>query len=82
VAFDGEGLRAIGLEAGGNVVVVEARGVEPVFKGGAPPAVTEHAAVPDTLEPRDLVIAVPLLVLRVRSGLVPTEIGRISYFAR
>jgi hypothetical protein len=50
MASYGVGFGAVGFEAGGDVVVVEAFWVEPIFQGCAPAAVAEHAAVPDTFE--------------------------------
>ena len=57
MAFHGVGLRAVGFEAGGNVVVVAALWVEPIFEGCAPAAVAEHAAIPDAFEGGDFVVA-------------------------
>jgi hypothetical protein len=55
VTFDGVYLRAIGLEAGRDVVVVQALRVELVFERGAPSAVAE----PDAFERWNFVVAGP-----------------------
>src|SRR5690348_1060615 len=49
VALHREGFGAVRLEAGGNVVVAHAPGVEPIFQSCAPAVVPEHAAVPNAL---------------------------------
>src|SRR5215472_4931933 len=57
MAFHHVGLHAIRLEARGNVITPQPARVEPVFQRRAPAAVPEHAAIPDALERRDLVVA-------------------------
>ena len=57
MTFYGVGRFAIRFEASRHVILVEAVGVEPIFESGAPPAVTEHIAVPDALEGRHFVVA-------------------------
>ena len=46
VPFHGIRLRAVRLEAGGNIVVACAARVELVFQRRTPPAMPEHAAIP------------------------------------
>ena len=57
MAFYGVGFGAVRFEACGDVVIVEAFWIEPVFEGCAPAAVTEHAAIPDAFERGDFVVA-------------------------
>jgi hypothetical protein len=57
--FDGVCLRAVRLEAGRDVVALQAFRVEPVFERGAPSAVAEHVAVPDAFEQLNFVVASP-----------------------
>ena len=57
VSFHSVGFRAVGLEAGGNIVAARAARVEPVFERRTPAAVPEHAAIPHAFERRNFVIA-------------------------
>ena len=46
MTFDCVSLDTVGSEAGGYIVVVQALGIQPVFKRGALSGVTEHTPIP------------------------------------
>src|SRR5271156_5490368 len=57
MAFDSICPHTERLESSWNIAILQAAGIKPVFQGGAPAAVPEHSAVPDTLKRRHFVIA-------------------------
>src|ERR1700732_4892247 len=57
VTFYSVGFGAVGFEPCGDVVIVEALGIEPVLQRRAPSAVAAHASVPDAFEGGDFVVA-------------------------
>ena len=50
---------SIRLETGRNVVIVNPPGIEPVLQRRTPAAMAEHAAIPDTFQRWDFVVARP-----------------------
>src|SRR6476620_11599818 len=57
MAFYGVRLSPVWPPAGRHIVVAYTTRIEPILERGAPAAVPEHAAIPHTLQRRDLVVA-------------------------
>ena len=54
---------SIRLETSRNIVIVNPPGIEPVVQRRAPAAMAEHAAIPDTFQRWDFVVARPAACL-------------------
>ncbi len=53
------GLPFVSPKPGGNVVIAQTPGLEPVLEGSAGAVVWEHAAIPKSFERRDLIVSGP-----------------------